>query len=83
MAIGGGKLLEPDGWSLAPTISRDDFAPDALGAVYLDAVHFLRCKMATQTLGGHPVKFDLLRRKADGRMQPGGASPEAPAAASC
>ena len=42
-----------------------------------DIYALTRSKKTTQTMGNYLAKFDLLRRRAESRMQPGGTSPEA------
>ena len=81
ISIGRGNLMGPDWMGLAPPALRDYFAPDALDAVYLDPVHCLHFERTARTMETYLVKFDSLRRTAEGCMQSGGTSPEAPVAA--
>ena len=83
MALGNGKLPEPHGASLALTVPRKYFAPDALDAVYSYAGRFSRFRRTTQSMRDFGVKFVLLRRKAEFCMQPRGASLAACMAALC
>ena len=74
------KLLEPDG---AGRVLHEYFAPDASGSVYQDAARLPHFKLAAQAMDQHSVKFDLLRRQAESRMQSGGAATEAFAVVPC
>ena len=54
---------------------RDFVVPDALDMAPQDVARPLYFKRAAPTTGDYLVKFDLLRRKAESRMQMGGAFP--------
>ena len=75
--VGSDQLLERDGVPETMHTPRDFFAPWALNSVYREVARFLHFKRATQTMGGHLVRFDLLRKKdeagADWRIFPDGA----------
>ena len=71
-AIDNRGLLEPDGASLALTVLRNYFAPDTLDAVCHGLVRFLHFTRTIQTVDANMGKFDALRRKAEGRLQPAG-----------
>ena len=58
------------------TQSLNDYsAPDAAGFVYREVVRPLQLRPATQNADEYPALFDPLRRKAEPKMQTGGAFP--------
>ena len=77
ITLGSSKLLELDGAGMSLTIPRGYHPPDAMDAMYQEMVKFLRFRESTQTTDEYLVKFDLLRQKAEGFMQDGGAFPGA------
>ena len=74
-----GRVSPADGpncrWHLEAI--SDYLAPDASDTVYQDAARFFQYKRTAQSPGEYSAKFDLRRRKAESRMQPGGPPPEA------
>ena len=54
----------------------DYFAPEAMDSVEAGAGRFLHFKRTGRTVDEYPVRFDLLRRTAESRMQMGVSSPE-------
>ena len=65
------------------TALKNYFAPDAEDVAYQDVARFPNFRKSAQTLGEFLVKLGLIRRKAEGRRQPGGNLPDAFAAAPC
>ena len=50
MAVGCGRLKEPDGVARALQVLHDYLAPDALGAGFLGVVPISRLERSTQTI---------------------------------
>ena len=64
------QLLEQDGRL------RGYFEPHVFDSVYQRVARFLQLKRTAHSIGDYLARFDLLRRKAEPRMQIGGSSPE-------
>ena len=60
---------------------RDYFGPDAADSVYQGVARFLRRESAPQAMGEYLARFDSLCRKAEPKVQRGGACPEVAASA--
>ena len=54
-----------------------------VGSVYREVARFLQLKRTAQTIDGNSARSDLLRRKAESKMQIGGPFPEIPTSALC
>ena len=76
MAAGSDVITDGDDAEKISTISRDYFAPEAAGSAHRKAVRVLQSKRADQTLDLYLVEVDLLRRKAESKMQMGGPRPK-------
>ena len=85
LALGNGKFLEPAGAGMVQTVLEIICLRMSCAVLSLepDVVRFLHLKKATQTMDAHRAKFDLLRRKAGSRRQPGGTFPEDSVAVLC
>ena len=77
MASRSDQLMEPGAVARVSNMLRDSFTLDALDVVSQDVAHFLQRKRAAQTMDACLVKFGLLGRNAESRMQLGGAFPRA------
>ena len=55
---------------------RDYFAPAAADAANQEVARFLHFESTGQTMDGYTARCDLLRRKAESKMQMGGDFPE-------
>ena len=58
-------------------IPREYFAPDASVHVSHQVAKFLQCKRTDQTMERCSLELDILRRKAEARVQMGAAFPDA------
>ena len=58
-------------------ISRENFAPGAVDSAYQEVVWYFAIRRTNRTMDVSRAEFDLLRRKAESKMQMGGANPEA------
>ena len=67
---GGGTLTwGADVEALVQTV-RNNFQSGVLGHVYQQVAKFLQCERGDQTMGSRPLKFDVLRRKAEAGVVP-------------
>ena len=64
-------------------VLQDYFLPHAADTAYQSVAHFSHFCKSAQTLGENFVKFDLLRRKAEGRTHQDGTFPDARVATLC
>ena len=84
MAVRSDQLLEPvDVVATITLLLREHFAPDASDSVDQDVALFLQLKRTTRSIGEYLSKFDLLRRKAEARMQMSWSFSDTSAAISC
>ena len=83
MAIGNHKLLEPNWGGTLLTVPRDYFGPDAMDRGCRGVAKFSHFRKTTRTTDGYAPKCDLLRRRAEGCMQPGATFPDASVAVLC
>ena len=77
MALGSDQVMVPGAVAKVLQKFRYYLAPDAPDLAYQNAARFLRFRRTAQLRGDYLVKFDLLRRKTEARMQMGGAFPGA------
>ena len=70
-AAGSALITDPDGAIKITLLLHDYFAPDAAGSVDQEVARSLRLARTTQTMGEYPVRSDLLRRKAESKLQMG------------
>ena len=81
-AISNNKLQEPDKVGTSLQVLRDYLASHSADTAKQGGVEFLHFRKTAGMTDEYLVKFDLLRRKAEGRKQSGNTSPEAPGAKS-
>ena len=76
MALGTPKVIPINGAEeVIEELTAYD-APDALDAVYQDAVKFLRRRKTTGNVGNHLAQFDLRRNVAESRLSGGCTFPD-------
>ena len=82
-AAGGDFVVNSDEAERIRSILNDYSAPDAVDSIYRELTRFFQCKRTDQTMDVFLAELDLLRRKAESRMQIGGGVPEAFASILC
>ena len=83
VAAGNDVITNNNGVGRALAIVRDCLVPGVVNSVYQEVARFLRFKRADRSADAFLVGFDLLRRKAEFKVQMGGGFPEAYAVALC
>ena len=67
--------MNVEGAEKALKIPCEKFAPDAVDSIFQDVVQFSQFEKAGQRAAVILVEFDKLRRKAESKIQMGGAAP--------
>ena len=80
MTFGADKQPERDGFVAMLTALKNYYAPGSMDVVYREVAHYSNSRNPAQVADKFRVKFDLLRREAEGRMREGETSPDAAAA---
>ena len=76
MRAGKGVIGKSDGAEQLMEISRGRFAPDANDSIFRDVVEFMYFKCLEQKMDAYLMEFDMLRGKAESRMQTGAGFPD-------
>ena len=76
LAAGSDFVVNNDGAERIVTILKDYIAPDAADSVDQEVARFLQSKRPGRTMDVHLAEFDLLRRKAESKMQMSGPRPK-------
>ena len=76
LAEGGDILDHSDGVSGILDVLRNCLAPEAVDAIRQQVMRYARCRRADQSIGEYVVEFDLLRRRAESKMEMGAGSPD-------
>ena len=77
MAAGSDVIIDGDDAGETLTIPREFLATEAADPAYLEVVRFLQFKRAGRTTDAFLVEFDVLRRKAESKVETAGAFPGA------
>ena len=77
MTAWGDLIMDMGGAETSLAITRDYFAPEAGDSVYQEDVRLLQFNRADLITDVYLVEFDVLRRKAESKMQKGRALPGA------
>ena len=80
MAAGSFRIENNDGVTQILRILKDHFAPEAIDAVFKDVGKFEKFKRTDQSLDTYLLEFEVLRHKAEARMEMGSGFPEEHAA---
>ena len=82
-AVGKDHIGETTGAPRILSILHARFAPGAIDAISQEVAKFMNLKRADQTTDAFLMEFDVLREKADARMEMGSGSPDEFASTLC